>query len=329
MIALKKGQYKWGFVCGRIDALEARRLTKEFFTSLVSQTRTEDIFRLLQDTVLRDALAPGAAWDDFSGVVDRHFYEEMLSLRNDCPDPRIVDLFLLPGDYLNLKRAILHQHSFPFYPATLAAEKLAQVESGDRSALPPPLRDAVAALLDDHDETGHRAVMDIVLDGEYLRQLLTMSAALNIPLVSAYVEDLVLARAVVVLWRVVRANPSMRVYQQYFLPIGKLTSLLNDVIATPDPTEWGGVVKGTLGLRLQEAAEQSEEEQVPRFEQLVANHLLEMSKRSQGQTFGPERVFGYLAALATEAYNLKLAVSGRTNRADTAVLRQRLRECHG
>ena len=125
MAALLEKAYSWGFVSGRVNVLERGLLTQEFYQSLLAHQRTEDLLRHLQESPLRDAVNAAGTWVDWSAIVDQHFYEQVASLRKDCPDVRLPDLFLLQGDYQNLKRALTKRTVYPFPHAVLTPELLA------------------------------------------------------------------------------------------------------------------------------------------------------------------------------------------------------------
>lgn len=326
MITLTTKQYSWGFACGRIAVLEASLLSKDFFLSLLTHTRTEDIFRMLQDTFLRESLTPGAGWEDVSHIIDKHFYDHVLSLRADCPDPRPTDIFLLSGDYLNLKQALIRSNEFPFFPAVLSLDTLTAVADGNLSSLPEHIQIALATLPAEISEPQSRAVLDVVLDGCYLRHLLLIASELDIPLISEYVRQWVLCRALVALWRAHRQGVSLKKQLQYLLPLDPFTSVLSDLGAAGEPSGWAESIRGEIGLMLTQSLEASFDEQPQRFEQIVVGSLGSLIRLTHGQTAGPERLFGYVAERALEAYNLKLVVSGRLSRIEPTLLRQRIRE---
>jgi len=318
--------HAWGFVCGRVSVLESRLLAQDFFVSLAAQPRTEEILRQLQDTPLHEFVTPGAPWQDWSLVADQFFHARAMSLRENCPGPGVVDLFLLAGDYLNLKRALQGQGDYPFLPAVLTREQLLAVAGGDFAALPEPLRGELAARRDGVDDNG---ALDLALDGAYLRHLLAMADALGVPLVSACVREAALARAVVAVWRAMRARRPLRPVQEHLLPLEPWTVTVRDALAAAGPQEWPGLVRGAIGELIEQALQHAEDEQIPEFEQLAADYVLRMAWRGHAQVAGPERVFWYLTVLAAEVYNMKLVVVGRLNRIDANVLKRRLRECHG
>ena len=327
MIPLTTGRYDWGFVSGRISALEARLLPKEFFATLISQTRTEDVVRMLQDTALKDSLAPGAAWDDLGQVIDRHFLEQVASIRENCPDPSVPNLFLLRGDYLNLKRAALREDGYPFYPLTLDEVTLDRVAAGDLDDLAPEMRAALERCATD---TGgyDLSTLDIALDGAYLRHMLRMARALGVPVIDSYIEREVLTEAIVVLLRACHAKRDLAALGELLLPLEPHTDLLNELLATSDVTQWPDVCRGDLEQPLRDAVERPSVERAPAFELAAMNSMRELAQAGSYQVAGPERVFAYLTALSVETYNLKLVASGRLSRIEPDLLRTRLRECH-
>lgn len=329
MIPLTPFNPDWGFVCGRVSTLEARLLTTEFFQTMVSHPRLEDVMRQLQDTPLRDFAMTGADFQDWSGVIDQYFYDLVKSIRKDCPNPAIANLFILRDDYQNLKIAVTGQNTYPFPSATLEPEKLASVSGGDASHLPSPFREAATAALASVEETRKQQTIDVVLDAAYLRHILSLRETTKAPLVRAYIEDFVLCHALVALWRRHKAGVSARELQRYFLPMGSLTNTLNGVFNAGDPSNWPEVVRGGLGALLRQAVEEEGVDPARRFEDLAANYLVAITRRGQGQVSGPERVLSYLRALASEAHNLKLIVCGRLSRIEADALKRRMRVAHG
>jgi len=68
-----------------------------------------------------------------------------------------------------------------------------------------------------------------------------------------------------------------------------------------------------------------EREQLTAFARLSENLILDRVRPAKSVAFGPDRVFGYLCGLRTEAYNLRLALAGKVNKISTQLLRARVR----
>ncbi len=329
MIPLTKSQNKWGFACGRVSALTGRLMPCEFFLSLAALERTDDLFHRLQDTSLREHMVPGAvSWEDWSTIIDTCVHELVVSIRRDCPNPALADLYTLSEDYLNLKRAVLGRTPFPFPAALFQEARLVEVASGNPSLLPDVVRPAVAQLSGMGASAQDAVVADMVLDGAYLRHYLTLAAAVEAPLVLFWARERVLSRAVVALWRASRMGRPLKGFQQYLLPLEDLTGILSDIIAVNDRRAWAGLLPGRIGDLFRESLEAPEEEQVARFEHISANYLTDLARGTKLQTAGPERVAGFLWGLWTEAFNLKLVISGKLNRIEADALRARVRDTY-
>jgi V/A-type H+-transporting ATPase subunit C len=324
---LTTAQHEWGFVCGRISVLEGRLLPDEFFQTLISHRGTDDVIRMLQDTALKESLHPGVAWEDFGKLIDEHFHAQVVSLRENCPDPVVADMALLRNDYINVKRALLGETEAACPTGRYDAEGLRVAAGGDWNNLSQEVQDAIAPIETERGKID-RLSIDLALDAAYLRELLRMAGSTDSPVIVEHTAFFVLVKAVIALLRTVRVGKSTEPCKNHFLPLGVHTEVLRDLFQSADPKSWPDLLPGELALLLREAIELPPIEQAPRFEQLAMNWLKEIAGRGTDQIAGPERVFSYLSALEAEAYNLKLVVSGRMSRVGSDLLRQRLRECH-
>lgn len=328
MIALTPFQSEWGFVCGRVSALEARLLPPEFFQTLLSHSRVEDMMRQLQESPLRESVVSGSDWQDWSGIVDGFFNTLVKSIRHDCPNPAVANIFILRDDYLNLKLAAIGQTDFPFAEAMLSREQLHDAAGGNTSVLPPPFREAAEAARTAIEEDRGHTLVDVIFDAAYLRHLLALGESVDAPLVQAYAADMVASRALVALWRRLKSGIPARTLQEYMLPMGSLTPMLTAVLSAGHPAEWAEAVPGELGHLLRQAFEEAAGEEAQYFEDLAANHLVTMARRGQSQVAGPERVLSFLRTVASETHNMKLIVCGRLSRIEGAALKRRMRVAH-
>ena len=330
MTALTRNENQWGFACGRVAVLEGRLIPYEFFMNLAGLERTDELFHRLQDTSLREHMVPGAvSWEDWSTIIDRYVHDTVISLRSNCPNPDLADIFTLSEDYLNLKRALQNRAGYPFNKSIFSEARLAEVASGATYLLPDCIRPAVASLASiSGGEAENQLLADIVLDGAYLRHYRMLGMASGVPLVQRWVGLRVLSKALVALWRAARAGHSLKTYQQHFLPVGEADGVLNDVCAVPDPRSWGALVPGELRGFCEQAFEAAEDDQVSAFDLQSSNYLTAMARGVKLQTAGPERVAGYLWGLWVEAFNLKLVISGMLNKVEPGLLKSRIRETY-
>ncbi len=324
MKPLKPNNAEWGFVSGRISVLEGLFLPKDFFLNIISQDTIGDILPHLQDTFLGEYLTPGVVWDDFGALTDRCFHEIAMSIRSECPSSQPVDLYTIRGDYLNLRNALLGMTTFPFPTGILHLDKLQEIAGGEWDGLPLSLSGHIS----DPDEEIDPDIIDIILDGAYLRHLLMLAEELNSPMISEYVNDQVLASLVSIFWRALNQDIQMRRFQVYLPSLGNFTHTIDELADVDNPEEWSSVIDGAIGACVTGALTQPKDERVSFFELLVTNHLTKLMYAGRLQTAGPERVFTFLAGLNVETQNLKLVVTGRLNRISRDTLRLKLKDCY-
>jgi len=328
MISRIRNISNWGFVSGRISVLEARFLSREFLLNIINQERIEDAIPHLQDTFLKDYLNPGFVWEDFGSLFDKCFYDIAISLKNDCPSPVPVDIFLIQNDYLNLKKALTGNTDFPFSNGLFSQESLLAAAHGDYADLPEALRESAGwNIIETFDVDA--GTIDIMLDGAYLRHLMILAKKLKSEMISAYVNDRVLASVVIILWRASKQGHQMKHYQQYLLPLEDFTSIALELMASNNPETWPSLMAGTvIGGLLAESIDLDMDDQIAGFGLRVKNHLTGIARDGKLQTAGPERVFAFLFALFVEMQNLKLVVNGRINRIGREMLKERFKDCY-
>jgi V/A-type H+/Na+-transporting ATPase subunit C len=323
-----KNRPEWGFVCGRISALEGKLLSKEFYPSILEMTHTEDIFQHLQGTFIESYLDPGIPWEDFSAVADRCFYDLAVSIRKDSSSPVPADLFLIKNDYLNIKYALSGMEGVPFLPATISEHIVYSILDRDYSDLPAPFRERITGAAIDINELD-KTVSDVFVDGAYLRHMLDLAAQIDSPLIRVLVRELVVGHTVSALWRVLRQGRDLKTIVDYIVPIGEENSLVFELSDMPDPAAWPDIIGGEIGDLFSRALQMPFEEQVSTFDLKVTNLVLHMAAYAHFETSGPERVFDFLMALEAEMQNLKLVVTGKINRIDAGSLGARLRYVNG
>ena len=327
MIPQKPNNIKWGFVSGRISVLEVRFLPREFYLNLIALENTGGFLSYLQETFLGDFLTPGTVWEDFGALTDRCFHEMVMSIRSECPSSLPADMFLIKDDYQNLKNALIGMESFPFPVGLLHQDVLQEIAHGESIELPLSLSEAgewSASELREVDPD----ILDIILDGAYLRHLLSLADKLNSSMVRTYISEKVLASIISIFWRALNHGLQVKRYQQYLLPLGNFTSVINELAGLSNPESWPAAIDGTISELLAEALELRSDEKISGFQLKVVNHLTRLIRDGRLQTAGPERVFSFLAGLNVEMQNLKLVVTGRLNRIDQDLLKERLKDCY-
>lgn len=329
MIALSKEQHRWGFVSAQISVLEGRMIPFEFFVNLSTVERTEDMFHRLQETAVREFMIPGAVtWEDWSTIIDNYVHAQIGELRKTSPKPYITDVFLLSEDYINLKRVL--NGKAPTFPKNLfTEERLTEVAGGNVSLFPDLIRPAMTSLTSPGGtHTENPIIVDIILDGCYLRHYLDLIGKLDCPLLDQWAQLRVLSKIIVLLWRAVKNGYNMKLFSQYLLPLEPFNHLITELCNTSELRSWGAIIPGEAGDIWRECFELPEEEQISKFEQNMCDLLTQYVKKAKLQTMGPERVGAFCWGLHIEAFNLKLIISGKLNGLVTSVIKDRIRQTY-
>jgi len=327
--ALSKGQHRWGFVCGQISVLEGQLMSYDFFVSLASLEKTDDMLHRIQETSLREFMVPGAeTWEDWSTIIDNYVHDQIFDLKKASPSSEITDVFLLSEDYINLKRALNGKDSL--FPENVFTEtRLTDASSGNPSLFPETIRPAISIVCNPagaHVE--NPLITDIVLDGCYLRHYLWLLTKLNCPLLKDWAENRVLSKLIVLLWRALKVGHNLKLFQQYLLPLEPFNHLIGELCATTEIRSWGNIIPGIIGDIWRECFELEEDEQIPKFEQKVSDLLTDMAKLAKLQTMGPEHAGAFCWGLNVEAFNLKLIISGKLNGLPSNMLKDRIRQTY-
>lgn len=326
MRALTKEQHRWGFVCGQISVLEGKMMPYDFFVNLGSIEKTEDVLQRLQETSLREFMVPGAeSWEDWSTIIDSYVHSQIEQLKRSSPSTEITDVFLLSEDYVNLKRALLGKSNI--FPQNIFSEgRLSEIGSGSVALYSEIIRPALSVIANPagpHSE--NPLIIDIVLDGAYLRHYLWLISRLNAPLLLEWAQYRVLSKLIVILWRALRMEQNLKLYAQYLLPIEPFNHIVTEICNSNDVRNWIGIIPGELGDIFKECLEFEVDEQIPKFEQKSSDLLTKKVQSAKLQTMGPERVGAYCWGLNIEAFNLKLIVSGKLNGLPSGMIKDRIR----
>ncbi len=323
-----KNRTEWGFICGRISALEGKLLSRDFFRTILEMHHTDDIFQHFQGSFVEDYLDPGIPWEDFSAVADQCFYDMAVSVRDDSPSPIPADLFLVKNDYLNIKSGLAGISGTPFPPGVIPHDRVEAIMDGDYSELPPSFGAKPTSAEIDLDDI-EQSISDVFIDGAYMRHLYEISEKIDSPMIHDCIDIRILGHAITSLWRILRQDrDASRLVDYMFVPEDENRAVL-DLADSKEPDKWPAIIGGEIGDLLARTLQASYDEQISTFELKITNFILHMVTQARQETSGPERVFAFLMALESEMQNLKLVVTGKLNRIDPDALDQRLRYIYG
>ena len=222
---------------------------------------------------------------------------------------------------------MIGKSTFLFTTELLPQERLSSITQGNYSELPQPLKESVTPATFEAFQID-AGIIDIALDGSYLRHLLLLANAIKSSMINRYITEMVLAYIVIILWRAVNQGIALKRYQQYLLPLGDFTGVVNDLIGANNQDAWQTIIGDKIGDLFNESLGSQTDDQISIFNLKVSNYLGRIAREGRYQTAGPERVFAFLSGFFTEMQNLKLVFTGRLNRIDQGIIKERLRDCY-
>jgi len=323
---------KWCFLSGRIAAMEARLIRDEAMQRMVRLDKLDDVFLSVSDTRYKEYFPIIETLYEADGIVSSAYMDHVQEVARYSPAPDVADMFVVQFDFRGFKAYLKN---------TLAG---LDVQFGNRSSvsvgtwervyndLKTPLPGfwyrAAGLIRAEHDESHPEQtaqVIDLVLDAEYLIQQEAAAQALGYPLIVRWAEMLKLVSAIEILWRAKGAAYDPEQVKRLFLRDSLNASLLKELHALP-LADWPDRLRfSPVGRIVDDVFSQQEGDRLTEFVRLGENLLLDIVRPARNVAFGPDRVFGYLCALRTEAYNLRLVLSGKVNKISEELLAARVR----
>ncbi|HPP07126.1 MAG TPA: V-type ATPase subunit, partial [Syntrophorhabdaceae bacterium] len=214
---------------------------------------------------------------------------------------------------------------FVFPPCLFSYDTLIDIAQGDYGGLPKTLKESYAW------QTGeifniNPLLLDIIVDGAYLRHLKLFSDETTSELIKKYITLRITSYIIIAMWRGLDKGIPLKHYQQYLSPVTDFDYLIDDLAMTPNTENWRAIIGGEIGDIFFECCEYEEVDHISIFDFKVNNYLSNIAHAGAYQTAGPERAFAFLLGLLTELQNLKLVVMGRMNNIDREFLKARIKD---
>lgn len=323
----KSAPEQWCFISGKVSVLENHLLRKDFFHRLLATDKPEDLLICLRESPLREHFNTIQDLYSFEDIINLYYFHRLWELRQLAPSPEVCDLFQLRFDLINLKNFLKEKiagisRSAPF-PSPLGEKTFEELWLGSDISVHRVYKEAVATLRAYIKEAVEDiSLVDLVLDGAYLSSLGGIAEEISSFLIKDYLLEYQRLRGILILGRALRLARRDIVR---FLPREEILECL-----APLPLEeWKKPLLEALPERVVENIfAGARKDLFTRYEKHTEDYLMDRLEPARYVTFGPERVFGYLSGLTTEAFNLRLALGGVLNRLGKDALGERLRKTY-
>ncbi|MBI2421546.1 MAG: V-type ATPase subunit [Candidatus Hydrogenedentes bacterium] len=308
---------RWGFVCGRISALEGRRVSREVFTQALNAPSAGDSFQQLSAAAFSARGVPTSESLPWFDRIEKAYRGRIIDLRENSPAPEAANLFLANEDYLNLGRA-LRGEAETIYNGAEVPDVVPVGEHTPLTLLPDDLQSAVRTALNE----GNAAHVSLALDGAFLRHQLRLARQIGSAAILTWVTEWVLIQCVCILLRLASRGSQDAIHLKTALNEPAFESLFHR-FELSGGTEIAGLT-GELGIVAGNLSEASPVLRAAEFERRAMLCLLRSVAVSHSQTAGPERVFGFLFGMMVEMRNVRLLLWGLKVQRPLADLRRQL-----
>ena len=322
----------WCFLTGRIAALEARLIRDDYMQRLVAVEGLDDVFLSISDTGYKDYFPIIEKLHEADSVISSAYVDRVLEVARYSPTPEVAGMFLSGFEFWNfksyLKNKLADLQVEPSEHGSGTEDVWERVYDGLKTDLPDFWARAAAIIRAEISEDSPGLtpqVIDLVLDAEYLIQQVKTARAIGYPLIITWVEGLKTVKAAEIIWRAKADSYDNGLLRRLFLRDELDAPALRE-LAGLTLEDWPDRLRTTfLEPIVEEVFSAPQREQITAFARLSEDLLLDGARPAKNVAFGPDRVFGYLCGLRTEAYNLRLALAGKVNRISTELLQARVR----
>ncbi|MDD3242220.1 MAG: V-type ATPase subunit [Eubacteriales bacterium] len=313
------------YAVARVKSREGRLLTADRLERMVDAPSAEEALRLLAET------GYGAqAGGDYEKMAEWELAQAASFVESVTPDERVTDLFLMRGDYQNMKAAYKMRAL-----GVNAPEALTQV-----SKFPPQLMvDTVAqqnyVVLPEHmQEATAQAelllstgvdprALDLLLDGAWLRWAVQQSRKADAFVREYFTAMTDFANASLVL-RAPHMGEDAEFVRGQLTQGGRVPRELWLALYAREAEALGELGKIDRALAVKFDAAQNGGK-LWEFEKYRDDTLLDMARDGRSELFTIRPLVGYLLAKEAEARAVRMVMTAKSNRIPRDILRERLR----
>lgn len=326
----------YAYATARIRAIENRLITRQRLDRLIDAPGPEEAMKLLAES------GYGAGDEDLT-LVSVNSFENLLSselvktyalLENILPDPEIISLFKRRNDYLNaktiLKAEFLGNEDAGILAGggTIPPQKLRRMIADRNLAdLPEVFKKAIMECVDAYGRSGDPQEIDFILDKAMYDNMAQDAADTG----DGYIGELV---------RLLRDIANIRIFVRAKL-LNKSRDFLSRALVGGGRIPEGAYLDfsdkpldafletirftalSDLAAMLHESVKNGSDISV--IEKMLDDYFMENVRKSRYTAMGVEPVIAYLFYKEAEIRNIRLILTGKTNRIPAETIRERLR----
>lgn len=322
----------WCFLSGRIAGLESRLIPNDYMQRMAGVEGLDDVFLSISDTSYKDSFPIIAKLYEADSIISDAYTGRVEEVARYSPSPEVVGMFLGTFDFWNfkayLKNTLTDLEVERIEHGAASDEAWERVYNDLKTDLPGFWYKAASIIRSEIREDQPELtpeIIDLVLDSMYLIQQIKTARAIGYPIVISWAEGMKTIKGVEIIWRTKAAGHDTHLLRRLFLRDELDDPILHELLDLP-LDEWPDRLRtSTLEPVVDEVFSARGRDRLTAYARLSEDLVLDRARPAKNVAFGPDRVFGYLCGLRTEAYNLRLILSGKVNKISTGLLRARVR----
>ncbi len=322
----------WCFLSGRTAGLESRLIRDDYMQRMAGVEGLDDVFLSISDTSYKDSFPIIGKLYEADSIISDAYTDRVKEVARYSPAPEVAGMFLGVFDFWNfkayLKNTLTDVEVERIDQGAVPDEIWERVYNDLKTDLPEFWSRAAAAIRSEADEERperNAQIIDLVLDSQQLIQQAKTARAIGYPIIINWAEALKTIKGAEIIWRTKAAGHDTDLLRRLFLCDGLDEPILLDLLNLP-LDEWPDRLRTSFFEPIvDEVFSAARRDRLTAYARLSEDMLLDRVRPAKNVAFGPDKVFGYLCGLRTEAYNLRLILSGKVNKISTSLLRARVR----
>jgi len=336
--------YDWCFTSGKVSVLESYMLNYKQFEEMLSVDTVENLLKYFTNAKLRYSFSSNGSVAEIERAIESYCFSKTNEIRAFSPSKIVCDIFLIRYKLQDIKNSLKKKFSgTPDEQISVDILKNLEIEHSWKrvetpSGWPLAMLNGMERLKrtlhkDEEPKNNSRWIIDLIMDNTYLSFLKTISEETSSPYIKQYLEKFIFLEMVGSLLRTLALGNNITPLSNFFFndlhDINNFPNILNLSINDCKVLLKNELSSETVNTIFPNNNERAiSNPNIVMLEKISADYLLNIARPWKHIAFGPERILGYLCGLFTEAYNLKLVISGKINGIDSLLLKDRLRICY-
>lgn len=305
---------------------------------MVDAESADEVLKILQETEYSRSMGNVKRPEDFETVLSSemdHVYDD---INRKVKDPKIIALLSLRYDYQNLKMLLkaeaLGQDQTPVLSelGTVPSQAFkSNFESNNLKDAGQQFAEAAALARDEFSKNRDPQQLDFIVDKAYFSHMNDILKTLrDVDMIKDYIRYQIDSFNLLALMRTKKQEKDPRFIKEVVVPGGEIP--VRDVLesATDSPEQVANRFRGKkIGRALTKGIEAYQATgRLGEMERQLENGLIHTIRPAKQVVFGPEPLFGYIAAKERENKNLRMIMVSKLNNISPDKLRERLRDMY-